>query len=120
MIRKILIGCCLAVIGAWQLPPATAGEYIIGVDDVLQITFWQQPSLNERVVVKSDGKITLSVIGEITAAGLTTSQLARKVVEQVSRFNRDISQAAVTVWNTTPRLCLLKGQSSLPDVMRAK
>ncbi len=72
-------------------------EYVIGVDDVLQVSFWQAPTLNQSVAVNADGKITLTVIGEITAAGLTSAQLSRKIVEQVSRFNRDISQATVVV-----------------------
>ncbi len=93
---------------------ASAGEYRIGVDDALQVSFWQAPELNETVVVKSDGKITLSVIGEITAAGLTTSELSRKIVEQVSRFNRDITQAAVTVVQYNSQTVFVEGQVMNP------
>lgn len=106
----VLISALLSLVAA---SPALA-EYEIGVDDVLQVSFWQASELNEQVRVKSDGKITLSVIGEITAAGLTTSELSRKIVEQVSRFNRDITQATVTVVNYGSQTVFVEGQVMNP------
>ena len=91
--HKIILISLLALV----MFSAAKAEYVIGIDDVLQVSFWQQPTLNQSAIVNADGKVTLSVIGEITAAGLTTAQLSRKIVEQVSRFNRDISQATVVV-----------------------
>jgi polysaccharide export outer membrane protein len=76
---------------------ASADEYIIGPEDVLQISFWQEPTLDQTVMVRQDGKITLSIIGEITAAGLTSKELAGKIVKDVSLYNKKISQATVTV-----------------------
>ena len=111
--RIQIIAFCLLML----LSSVTAlAEYEIGVDDELQVSYWQAPELNEKVTVKSDGKITLSVIGEITAAGLTTSELSRKIVEQVSRFNRDITQAAVTVVNYGSQAVYVQGQVMNPGV----
>ncbi|MGB5107309.1 MAG: polysaccharide biosynthesis/export family protein [Candidatus Zixiibacteriota bacterium] len=89
-------------------------EYVIGIDDVLQVSFWQAPTLDQSVTVNADGKITLTVIGEITAAGLTTAQLSRKIVEQVSRFNRDISQATVTVTEFNSQTVFVEGEVVSP------
>ena len=89
-------------------------EYTIGIDDVLQIAFWQKPELNQTVSVNSDGKITLTVIGELTAAGLTPTNLARKIVEQVSRFDRDISQATVTVATFNSQTVFVQGEVVTP------
>ena len=99
---------CLAFVSAAQ------AEYVIGIDDVLQVSFWQQPTLGQSVTVNADGKITLTVIGEITAAGLTTAQLSRKIVEQVSRFNRDISQATVTVSEFRSQTVFVEGEVVTP------
>ncbi|OQX57559.1 hypothetical protein B5M50_05650 [candidate division KSB1 bacterium 4484_219] len=77
--------------------PVWAQEYIIGADDVLNVTFWQQPDLNSTVKVGQDGKIELPVIGSIQAAGLTPSQLSRRIAERISLFNTKITQASVVV-----------------------
>lgn len=74
-----------------------AQEYKIGSEDVLSITFWQQPQLNTNVRVNQDGTIALPVIGSITAADLTPTELATKIVGKISLFNRNISQASVVV-----------------------
>ena len=75
----------------------TAQEYIIGQADELSISFWQQPDLNIVVRVEQDGKIDLPVIGKIVASGLTTSELSNSIVEKISNYNKDISQASVAV-----------------------
>ncbi len=89
-------------------------DYTIGVDDVLDVVFWQQPELNQTVTVNADGMISLSVAGEITAAGLTPSELGRKIVEHVSRFNRDISQAVVTVTQYNSNTVFVEGEVASP------
>jgi len=76
---------------------AAAQEYKIGPEDVLSVTFWQEPQLNTNVRVNQNGTIVLPVIGTITAAGLTPNELAAKIVRRISVFNRNISQASVLV-----------------------
>lgn len=91
-----------------------AAEYKIGPEDVLTITFWQDPSLNQQVTVRQDGKITVSVIGEITAAGLTPSELAAKISDQVSRYNKNVSQATVEVLQYNSHKVFITGQVLSP------
>jgi len=74
-----------------------AQEYKIGPEDVLSISFWQQPQLNTSVRVNQSGTISLPVIGNVTAAGLTPTELATKIVGRISLFNKNISQASVNV-----------------------
>ncbi|MFH2057242.1 MAG: polysaccharide biosynthesis/export family protein [bacterium] len=105
----IVIGLLLLI----ALQP-TFAEYVIGVDDVLEIVFWQQPDLNQVVVVNAEGKISLKVAGEITAASLTPSQLGRKIVENVSRFNREVSQAVVTVQQYNSNTVFVEGEVVAP------
>ncbi len=107
---KLWLALCLIMV----LSPAAFAEYTVGIDDMLQIVFWQAPDLNQTAIVNSDGKISLSVIGEITAAGLTPSALGRKIVEQVSRFNRDISQATVTVTGYNSQTVFVEGEVMVP------
>jgi polysaccharide export outer membrane protein len=74
-----------------------AQEYKIGSEDVLSISFWQQPQLNTNARVNQDGTIVMPVIGSIMAAGLTPAELTNKIVAKISLFNRNISQASVVV-----------------------
>jgi polysaccharide export outer membrane protein len=61
-------------------------DYIIGAEDVLSIVFWKDKDLSADVVVRPDGKITLPLGKEITAAGLTPDQLREAVLTEARRF----------------------------------
>jgi polysaccharide biosynthesis/export protein len=50
-------------------------SYVIGADDVLAINVWKEPEVSRSVPVRSDGKISLPLVGELTAGGLTPLQL---------------------------------------------
>jgi polysaccharide export outer membrane protein len=73
-------------------PPA---DYIIGPDDVLQIVFWREKDLSAEVVVRPDGKISLSLLNDVQAAGLTPDQLRQSVTEAAARFVTDPSVTVV-------------------------
>ncbi|PJA28867.1 MAG: hypothetical protein CO189_03875 [candidate division Zixibacteria bacterium CG_4_9_14_3_um_filter_46_8] len=91
-----------------------AQDYQIGSDDVLVISFWQQPDLNNTVTVRQDGKITMPIIGEIIASGLTASQLASRIVEKMSFYSPNISQATVVVSGFNSRRVFVTGQVTSP------
>jgi len=67
-------------------PPA---DYVIGPEDVLTIIFWREKDLSNDVMVRPDGKISLPLINEVMAAGLTPEQLRQKLSEQAQRFVED-------------------------------
>src|SRR6516162_5968283 len=52
-----------------------AAEYVIGPDDVLAINVWKEPEISRSVPVRPDGKISLPLVGELTAGGLITVKL---------------------------------------------
>jgi len=88
--------------------------YIIGVEDILNITFWQEAELNSEVRVRNDGMITLPVIGDIKAAGLTTAKLSKSIVEQISFYNPGISQATVIVSEYNSKVVVISGSVATP------
>jgi polysaccharide export outer membrane protein len=96
---------------AWN---ATAQDYIIGQEDLLDITFWQDPSLNTQVKVGLDGKIALDMIGQVDAAGRTTEQLQNDIVRELSRLNRNVSQATVRVIEYNYNHVFVIGQVNQP------
>lgn len=70
-------------------------DYVIGPDDVLQVVFWREKDLSSDVVVRPDGKISLSLINDVHAAGLTPEQLREEVTKAASRFVTDPSVTIV-------------------------
>jgi len=102
---------------AWVVVAASwcsAGEYKIVPEDVLEINFWQDPSLNSVVRVGRDGKISLDIVGQIEAAGKTTSKLQTDIVRQISRLNKRISQAIVRVAEYNYQYVFVSGQVNDP------
>ena len=64
-------------------PPA---DYVIGPDDVLGVLFWREPSMSGDVAVRPDGKITLPLLNEVQAAGLTPPELRAVLTKEAGRF----------------------------------
>src|SRR5580658_9903907 len=78
-------------------PAAGAGHdntYIIGIDDVLAISVWKEPDVSKTVPVRSDGKISLPLAGEVQASGETPLQLEKLLATKLQSF---ISEPEVTV-----------------------
>src|SRR5512134_2138610 len=67
-------------------PPA---DYVIGPEDVLIVQFWRDEQMSGEPVVRPDGMITLKLINDIRAAGLTTAQLRDVLKKEGSRFLED-------------------------------
>ena len=78
-----------------QTPPpaAPAGAtlpagYVIGPDDVLSIVFWRDKDMSADVVVRPDGKISLPLLNDVQAAGLTPDQLRAQLDEGGGEVHR--------------------------------
>jgi polysaccharide export outer membrane protein len=70
--------------------------FVIGDDDVLAISVWKEPDLTKQVTVRSDGKISLPLIGDLRAAGRTPAQLEMDITDHLKGFITD-PQVAVIV-----------------------
>lgn len=99
-------------------PPPVAGvqvpdHYIIGPGDVLGIVFWREKELSGDVAVLPDGRITLPLINEMTAAGLTPEQLRSALIEAASQFVKDPT-ATVVVRQVNSRRVFVTGMVAKP------
>jgi polysaccharide biosynthesis/export protein len=63
--------------------------FVIGNDDVLSINVWKEPDLTKQIPVRSDGKISLPLIGDIQAAGRTPAQLEQDIADRLKSFITD-------------------------------
>lgn len=66
-----------------SVPPT---EFLIGPEDVLVVTVWRNQELSKDVIVRPDGKISLPLIGDITAAGLTAQELSKQVADRLAEY----------------------------------
>lgn len=77
----------------------TQGEYRIGVDDDLDVNVWKNPELSMKVRVRPDGKISMPLIGDVSAADMTSTELALSIGQKLSNF---VKNPQVTVIVSTP------------------
>jgi polysaccharide export outer membrane protein len=66
--------------------PIDSNTYIVGAEDVLAISVWHEPELTKQVVVRPDGKITLPLVNELPAAGLTVAQLSVSISQALLKY----------------------------------
>ena len=73
-------------------------NYVIGAQDVLDINVWKEPDVSRTVPVRPDGKISLPLLNDVQAAGLTPAQLAAQITESLKKY---VTNPQVTVIVTT-------------------
>lgn len=117
----------LATIGMWgqdgsaadvqpAKPPApdaqTAGgnvpsDYVIGADDTLHITVWKEPDMSATLPVRPDGKISLPLLDDVQAAGMTPMQLAGSIREKLKKYIADPRVTVVVTAMNSQRIYVL-------------
>ncbi len=75
-------------------PVHSDSSYVIGADDLLAINVWKEQEISRTVPVRSDGKISLPLVGELTAGGQTPLQLEQEIAKRLQSY---ISEPEVTV-----------------------
>src|SRR5262245_31482790 len=77
---------------AHAVAPASATvtpDYVIGPDDVLSVVFWRDKDISADVSVRPDGRISLPLLNDVQAAGLTPLQLRDRLTEEAHRYLED-------------------------------
>jgi polysaccharide export outer membrane protein len=70
----------------------TQNDFLLGPEDVLDIVVWKNDELSQKgVVVRPDGKISMPLIGDVMAGGLTTNQLASQIASRLKEFKERIT-----------------------------
>ncbi len=65
---------------------AAGPTYVIGADDTLHIDVWKEPDLTATLPVRPDGMISLPLLNDVQAAGLTPMQLAASITEKLKKY----------------------------------
>lgn len=74
--------------------PAAGPDYVIGPEDVLHVAVWKEGDLTATLPVRPDGKISLPLLNDVVAAGLTPMQLADSLTEKLKKY---VASPRVTV-----------------------
>jgi polysaccharide export outer membrane protein len=69
--------------------PIDASRYIIGPEDSLQVTVWKEPTLSGNFPVRPDGMISLVLVGDLPAAGLTPMALSNDITQRLKKYIQD-------------------------------
>jgi polysaccharide biosynthesis/export protein len=69
-----------------KLSNAVSSEYIIGAEDILEITVWRNVDLSKTVQVRPDGRISMPIIRDIMAVGKTPTQLAEEMTNKLKEY----------------------------------
>ena len=69
--------------------PVDPARYVIGSEDSLQITVWREPTLSGTIPVRPDGMISLPLVGDLKAAGLTPMALSSDISQRLKKYIQD-------------------------------
>ncbi len=99
---------------------AAADEYVIGAEDVLEIMVWRNEILSRpRVVVRPDGKISLPLVGDIHAAGLTAKQLKEDIEKRLKEYE-ELPNVTVIVSEINSYYIYILGEIARPGRYQLK
>ena len=94
--------------------PETGG-YVIGSEDILDISVWKNTDLSRVVTVRPDGMISLPLLGDIQAAGLVPDELRKEIVKKLQDYQKS-TEVAVIVQAVNSRRIYIVGNIAAPGI----
>jgi len=91
-------------------------EYVIGPEDALHIAVWRENDLTASLPVRPDGKISLPLLDDVQAAGLTPKQLADSITEKLKKYVAD-PRVTVVVTAINSKRIFINGEVLHPGPM---
>jgi polysaccharide biosynthesis/export protein len=89
--------------------PAASAGYVISPGDVIEVQVWKEPDVSKAVPVRPDGKISLPLLNDVQAAGLTASALTANLTEGLKKFIAD-PQVTVIVTQVNSQRIYISGE----------
>jgi len=113
----LILSFCTTTMAFQQPSPAPAPEdFVIGLEDILAINVWREPELSvKEIMVRPDGKISLPLVGDIQASGLTPKKLQDRITEKVKEFVAS-PNVTVVVLKIASQTVSIVGQVARPGV----
>jgi polysaccharide export outer membrane protein len=95
--------------------PAPPADYVVGPNDLLSVVFWREPEMSGQVRVRPDGRISVPLLNDVPAVGLTPDQLRRQLEQAAKKFIAE-PNATVVVLEINSRSVFVVGQVATPGV----
>lgn len=96
-----------------KLSNAVSSEYVIGAEDVLDITVWRNPDLSRQVQVRPDGRFSMPIIRDVVAVGKTPTKLADEMTNRLKEYVQN-PVVAVTLKEVNSSNIFLLGEVASP------
>jgi polysaccharide biosynthesis/export protein len=113
-VAAVLLASSMAFAQGVSTPPtssastnAATDDYVIGPLDSLSINVWKEPDLTATLPVRPDGKISMPLLADVEAAGLTPTQLAQSLTEKLKKFVADPRVTVVVAAINSKRVYLV-------------
>lgn len=90
-----------------QNPASYDPSYLIGAEDVLHISVWKEPEITQTVLVRPDGKISLPLLNDVQAAGLTPMELSASVTTRLQKYVADPQVTVIVTQINSQRIYVL-------------
>jgi polysaccharide export outer membrane protein len=123
LVMFMLLAGCGSKKAMQPLPPeqkvSGKDQYVIGPEDVLQIEVWREKNLSGTIPVRMDGKISLPLVYDVQAAGLTPLELKENLREKLKEFVDD-AQVSVAVVEANSFKVYVSGQIKTPGVFKLR
>jgi polysaccharide biosynthesis/export protein len=97
--------------------PMDASRYIIGPEDSLQVTVWKEPTLSGNFPVRPDGMISLVLVGDLPAAGLTPMALSNDITQRLKKYIQDPVVTVAVLGVNSQRIFLVGEVGKVGPVM---
>ena len=97
--------------GAKPSAPQASPTYVIGPDDTLYVNVWKEPDLTATLPVRADGMISLPLLNDVQASGLTPMQLAASITDKLKKYVAD-PRVTVTVTQMNSQRVYVTGEVS--------
>jgi polysaccharide export outer membrane protein len=97
--------------------PIDTERYVIGAEDALQITVWKEPTLSGTIPVRPDGMISLVLVGDLRAAGLTPMALSADITQRLKKYIQDPVVTVVVLGVNSQRIFMVGEVGHVGPVM---
>lgn len=128
-IRRALAAMMICVISTSLLACASLvqereydapGGFLLGPEDVLEITVWKNADLSRVTAIRPDGLISMPIIGDVQASGLTADGLAHRIAERLKQFVAGSPAVSVSVKELNSYSIFVLGEVNKPGKYQAK
>jgi polysaccharide export outer membrane protein len=97
-----------------DIPLTKRPEYLLGPEDIIEVLVWKDESLTRIVTVRPDGKISLPLIGEVQAAGLTPMEISGIVRHRLQKYYKEPPEVSVVVTEINSVTIFILGEVVTP------